>query len=154
MLLATVIAIALSCPTLPQSMLEIVVGNALHENPTLNERAVNHNSNGTDDFGLGQVNTINLDWTGLRGHEFEVCPNLTASAKVFLAKYNGNPPDQIKAVYAAAAMMQISQLHQKIPQPVLVQEKIPPEPAEPPPARPAQSGRDLLAVRQQGSRRQ
>lgn len=146
MTLEALIAIALACPTLPPAMLDIVIGNTLaNENASLNERAVNHNPNGTDDYGLGQVNTINLDWTGLRGHEFEPCANLTAAAKVFLVKYNGNPPDQIKKVYAARALAQIARLRT----PVSASEPNPATAAQKPPddrvARPTQSGREILA---------
>lgn len=143
MTLEAVLAIALACPSLPSAMLDIVIGNILaNENAPLNERAVNHNPNGTDDYGLGQVNTINLDWTGLRGHEFEPCPNLTAAAKVFLVKYNGNPPDQIKKVYAARAMMQIARLHTAVQATPAISS--PPPPDQFP--RPVRAGRDLLAI--------
>lgn len=144
MTLAALLAIALTCPTLPQFMVPIVVGNILaNENSELNERAVHHNANGTDDYGLGMVNTINLDWTGLRGHEFEPCANLSASAKVFLAKYNGNPPDSIKAVYAARAMMKIAEFHMPTEQ-----RQSTPDPTVDNPPRPVRSGRDILSTRQ------
>jgi soluble lytic murein transglycosylase-like protein len=108
MTLQALLAIALSCPTLAPSLAPIMAGIAAHENPKLDPRAVNHNANGTRDMGIAQVNEINFGWTGLKD-PFDPCQNLTAAAKVLFAKYNGNPPDTMKALYAAGVMARLAQ---------------------------------------------
>lgn len=145
MTLEALLAIALTCQTLPASMVDIVIGNALaNENGALNEHAVVHEPNGTHSYGIGMVNDVNLDWTGLRGREFDVCANLTAASKVFLVKYNGNPPDSIKSVYAARAMMKIAEFHMPTEQ-----SKSAPKPTKVGQlSRPVRSSRDLLSTRQ------
>ena len=51
--------------------------------------------------GLSQVNDVNLGWTGLSPQTaLDPCANFRAGAKVLFAKYNGNPPDAVKAAYA------------------------------------------------------
>lgn len=100
------LAIALACKTLPAALAPIMVGIASHESG-LNPFAVHHNPNGTTDYGLVQVNSIHLGWTGLTD-PFDPCANLTAGAKVLFAKYNGNPPDRGKAAYAAAVMARLA----------------------------------------------
>lgn len=102
-----VLAIALACKTLPPILAPIMVGIAQTESG-LDPRATHRNPNGTTDYGLAQVNTINLGWTGLTD-PFEPCANLTAGAKVLFAKYNGNPPDTGKARYADAVMTRLAQ---------------------------------------------
>lgn len=149
MTLTALIAAALACQTLPPSMLDIVIGNVLaNENAALNERAVVPEPNGTYSYGIAMINTVNLDWTGLRGHEFEPCASLTAGAKVFLARYPGNPPDRIKAVYAARAMIQIAKMHlnpstSPSPPPAAVTSGQ----VDNQPARPVRSALNLLATR-------
>jgi soluble lytic murein transglycosylase-like protein len=137
-----ILAIALTCKTLPVSLAPIMAGIAMQESGG-DPRIVNHNPNGTSDFGLAQVNTVNLGWTHLT-NPFDPCANLTAGAKVLFSRYNGNPPDSIKALYAAGIMTRLT--HMPIP-------PIPVESIPTPPipvgrhARPVMSGRDLLATR-------
>jgi hypothetical protein len=88
----------------PAYLSPLAVGIALHENPSLDPRAVNHNANGTIDAGLAQVNQVNWVWTGIAANPFDVCGNLNAGLRVFFARYNGNPPDEVKAAYSTRAM--------------------------------------------------
>lgn len=90
------------CPTLPMPEVlgPVMVAYAQHENHPLDPLAVNHNPNGTYDMGIAQVNSRNFGWTGLKDWR-DPCQNLTAAAKVWFARYNGNPPDELKALYAA-----------------------------------------------------
>jgi hypothetical protein len=62
------------------------------------------------DLGIGQINAPrNLGWTGLTVETaFNPCRNLAASAKVLFAKYNGSPPDSVKAIYAQRVTASIS----------------------------------------------
>lgn len=96
------------CPTLPMPDVlgPIMVAYALHENPSLNPLAVNHNANGTDDKGIAQINTRNFGWTSLKDWR-DPCQNLTAAAKVWFARYNGNPPDELKALYVAGVFAKL-----------------------------------------------
>jgi hypothetical protein len=83
----------------------------MHENPALDPAAMHHNPNGTTDVGLAQVNTVNFNWTGLTMQTaMEPCQNLRAGMMVFFAKYNGNPPDEIKRAYAEGAMKRIAEV--------------------------------------------
>ena len=55
------------------------------------------------DLGISQVNVRNFGWTGLTLQSaFDPCANLAAGVKVLFAKYNGSPPDTVKAAYAAS----------------------------------------------------
>lgn len=111
MTLEAVLAIALTCPTLPPSLAPIMAGIAMHESGG-DPNAVHYNPhNLTTDYGLAQVNTVNLGWTNLT-NPFDPCANLTAGAKVLFAKYNGNPPDSIKAIYAAGVMTRLAHAQQ------------------------------------------
>jgi hypothetical protein len=139
---AAVLALALTCPTLPVSLAPVMVGIAMHENPQLDPRAINHNKNGTDDLGLAQVNTINLGWTNLKD-PFDPCQNLTAASKVLFSKYNGNPPDGVKALYAAGVMARLARL----PEAPAPEAPAPEAISSQPPAiypRPAHGGRDIV----------
>lgn len=111
--LDAVLAIALTCQTLPTSLAPIMAGVAMHESGG-DPRAVHHNANGTDDLGLVQINTTNLGWTKLTD-PFDPCANLTAGAKVLFARYNGSPPDSVKAVYAAGVMSHLANSPRPIP---------------------------------------
>lgn len=88
----------------PAYLAPLAVGLALHENPKLDPRAINHNTNGTVDVGIAQINQVNWGWTGIAANPFDVCGNLNAGLKVYFAKYNGNPPDEVKAAYSTGAM--------------------------------------------------
>lgn len=144
MTLEAILAIALTCPTLPPSLAPIMAGIAMHESGG-DPNAVHHNTNNlTTDYGLAQVNTVNLGWTNLT-NPFDPCANLTAGAKVLFAKYNGNPPDSIKAIYAAGVMTRLA--HATAP-PSPQESMPPPLPTVDRSPRPVRSGRDLLATRQ------
>ncbi len=131
--LTAAMAIANAC--VGPSLAPIMVGIAQHESG-LDPAARHLNPNGTWDLGIAQVNTSNLRWTGLTVETaMDPCRNLAAGAKVLFAKYNGNPPDVVKATYAQRVIAAIGSL---------------PEPASPAPApdpfsRPTATGRDLLA---------
>lgn len=102
------LALALTCPTLPASLAPIMVGISEHESG-LNTTAINHNTNGSVDVGLAQVNSSNFGWLGLTMQTAtDPCLNLSAGARVLFAKYNGNPPDSVKAVYSAGIMARLS----------------------------------------------
>jgi hypothetical protein len=92
------LAIALKC--VPPAVAPVMVGIAQHESG-LDPAVVHHNANGTYDVGIAQVNTSNFGWTGLTWQTaLDPCANFRAGAKVLFAKYNGNPPDAVKAAYA------------------------------------------------------
>ncbi len=57
------LAIAMQCVT-PYSMATVAVGIAQHESG-LETQTVHRNTNGTVDYGLAGINTINLGWLGL-----------------------------------------------------------------------------------------
>lgn len=79
--------------------------------------AVGHSSL---DLGIGQINIRNLEWTGLTlASAFDPCKSFAASAAVLFAKYNGNPPDAVKASYSSAVLTKISAADQTQP-PVIV----------------------------------
>lgn len=104
------LAIALTCPTLPPSLGPIMVGISQHESG-LDTNAMHRNSNGTVDVGLAQVNSANFLWLGLTMQTaMDPCMNLAAGARVLFAKYNGNPPDSVKAVYSAGIMARLSRV--------------------------------------------
>ena len=103
---AAVMALALTC--LPPSLAPIAVGIAKHENPRLDTTALNHNVNGTVDYGLGQINTVNLGWLGLTPQTvLDPCLNLKAAIRVMFARYNGNPPPAVKASYSAGLLARV-----------------------------------------------
>lgn len=98
--MAAALSIANAC--LPPSVAPIMLGIAQHESgldPTL----VHKNANGTLDVGLAQINTSNFGWLGLTMETAkDPCRNLAAGARVLFARYNGSPPDAVRAAYAAA----------------------------------------------------
>jgi hypothetical protein len=80
----TALGLALKC--LPPALAPIAAGIALHENPKLDMQAVNHNANGTRDYGLAQINSANFGWLSVSMHTpvnertiFDPCINLQAS---------------------------------------------------------------------------
>ncbi|OSS42543.1 Hpa2 protein [Desulfurella amilsii] len=66
---------------------------AVHES-TLNPRAVNHNSDGSTDYGLMQINTTNFGGLGLNlGNVFDIPTNINAGARVLagcMSKFGNN----------------------------------------------------------------
>lgn len=104
---AAALAIALQC--VPPSMADLMVGIAQHESG-LNPNAIHHNPNDTTDAGLVQVNSSNWGWLGIHSLQdaLDPCTNLAAGVKVLLARYNGNPPDAGKMLYAASVLDALS----------------------------------------------
>lgn len=85
----------------------IMVGIAQHESG-LDPAKVHRNANGTFDVGIAQINTSNFGWLGLTWETaLDPCRNLAAGAAVLFARYNGSPPDPVKAAYASAVMARI-----------------------------------------------
>jgi hypothetical protein len=112
--LAPQIALGIALKCLPPALAPIAAGIALHENPKLDPKAIHHNVNGTRDYGLAQVNSANFAWlaASLRTPVNErtildPCLNLQAGMRVLFARYNGNPPDAMKAAYAADIVAKI-----------------------------------------------
>lgn len=141
-------AIALQC--LPASLAPIAAGIALHENPKLDRQAVNRNANGTSDYGLAQINSANFGWLSKSMQTpvnertiFDPCINLQAAMRVLFVRYNGNPPDVVKAAYAAGVMANIPAdtvgAASAAPAPAPVS-----APAAYPFSKPARTGRDLV----------
>lgn len=88
----------------PPSLANVAVGIALHESRLVTD-AVNHNPNGTYDYGLMQINSSNFSWLHLSSNTaLDPCANIAAGLKVFFVKYNGNPPPLVAERYAAAAI--------------------------------------------------
>jgi hypothetical protein len=105
---AAAIALALRC--VGPSLAPVMVGIAQHESG-LDPAAIHHNTNGTVDVGLAQVNSANFGWLGLTMQTaLDPCQNLAAGARVLLAKYNGNPPNVGKVAYASAVTARIRAL--------------------------------------------
>lgn len=105
------LAFVLAHKCVPPAIAPVMVGVALHENPTLDPAAINLNLNGTADVGIAQVNTSNFGWTGLtQKTALDPCANIHAAMMVFFAKYNGNPPDVIKVKYAHGAEKAVEQV--------------------------------------------
>jgi Transglycosylase SLT domain len=91
----------------PPSLAPIVIGLAQHESG-LDTTRVHHNPNGTDDYGLGQINSANFGWLGLTPQTvMEPCANVLAAAKVFIVRYNGNGTDAQKTIYANSVITKI-----------------------------------------------
>jgi len=100
-------ALALANACVGPTLAPVMVGIAQHESG-LDPAAINHNRNGSTDYGIAQVNSANFGWLGLNAQTaMDPCQNLRAGARVLLAKYNGNPPDADKITYAAAVMAAI-----------------------------------------------
>lgn len=135
------LAIALTCPTLPASLAPIMVGIAQHESG-LDTTIIHHNDNGTVDVGLAQVNSSNFGWLGMTMQTaMDPCKNLAAGARVLFARYNGNPPDSLKATYTAGIMANLAH-----GQPITAPTTPAPTAPEPPVVylRPAHAGRYLI----------
>jgi Transglycosylase SLT domain len=103
-------ALTLAANCVPHGLVPVMVGIAQHESG-LNTEARHLNPNGTWDYGLAQVNSSNLPWLGLTpATVMEPCHNLAAGARVLLAKYNGAPPDVVKAAYSNDVMAKVANL--------------------------------------------
>jgi hypothetical protein len=103
--LAAALSIANAC--VGPALAPVMVGIAQHES-NLNPIAQHLNLNGSWDIGIAQVNTSNFGWTGLTmATALDPCANFQAGAKVLFAKYNGSPPDGVKAAYAADVIAKI-----------------------------------------------
>jgi hypothetical protein len=107
---AAALSIALNCG-LPDTLARLAAGIMLRENPKLDPVAVNHNTNGTDDRGLAQVNTVNYGWLSLAMRRpidaqtiMDTCTNLEAGLRIEFVRYNGNPPPTVAADYSTRAM--------------------------------------------------
>jgi Transglycosylase SLT domain len=91
----------------PPPLAPIVLALAEHESG-LDTTRVHHNPNGTDDYGIAQINSSNFGWLGLTPQTaLEPCANVLAAAKVFIVRYNGNGTDQQKAIYANSVITKI-----------------------------------------------
>ena len=108
---ALALTIALQC--VGPSLAPVAVGIAKHESG-LNPLAINHNANGTTDYGIAQINGSNFSWLSVSLHTpvnartvMDPCLNLQAAMRVLFAKYQGNPPDLVKAAYAADVVAKI-----------------------------------------------
>jgi hypothetical protein len=118
----------------PPSLAPIMLAYAEHESG-LNADIVRHNKNGTDDYGLGQINSSNFGWLGLTPQTvMEPCANILAAAKVFIVRYNGNGTDQQKAIYANSV---ITKIWAEDTRHVASSEPAPPVQPPPPPCAPA-----------------
>jgi hypothetical protein len=116
---AAVLALANTC--VGPSLAPIMTGIAQHESG-LDPTIVHHNANGTVDVGLAQVNSANFGWLGLTMQTaLDPCSNLAAGARVLLVRYNGNPPDTVKAAYASAVTARIHHLDGAATSPVEVE---------------------------------
>lgn len=109
---ALALAIAVQC--VGPVLAPIAVGIGKHESGLV-ETATHHNTDNTTDHGLGMINQSNFPWLskllGTPVNETTVmdpCLNFRASIAVLFAKYNGNPPDLVKAAYAADVVAKIA----------------------------------------------
>ena len=94
----------------PPSLAPVMVGIAQHESG-LDPVAIHRNANGTLDVGIAQINSSNFGWLGLTLETaLDPCRNIAAGARVLFAKYNGTPPDTIKAAYANGVLTSINSL--------------------------------------------
>lgn len=85
----------------PRDLVPVMTAIAMHESGGDTE-AVHRNPNGTVDIGIAQVNSSNFGWLGLTMQSaMDPCTNVRAGARVLLARYNGTPPDTVKAAYSA-----------------------------------------------------
>jgi Transglycosylase SLT domain len=116
------------------SVAPVIVGVAQHESG-LQETAIHDNASGKSyfpdtkeqaatiarsliaighsslDLGISQVNMANFGWTGLTiERAFDACRSFAAGAAVLFAKYNGSPPDAVKAAYASDVTRRIAAL--------------------------------------------
>jgi soluble lytic murein transglycosylase-like protein len=134
---AAAMALALQC--VPPSVAPVMVAIAEHESG-LNPVAIHRNANGTVDIGLAQVSSSNFAWLGLTLQAaLDPCRNLAAGARVLLAKYNGNPPDSLKATYTSGIMANLAHGQvAAVPSTPLAL------PRSNPFSKPARTGRDLV----------
>jgi hypothetical protein len=108
MTVSAVLALIAKHACVTASLAPIMVGIAAHESG-LDPMAIHRNANGTLDVGIAQINTSNFGWLHLTMETaLDPCQNLAAGARVLFAKYNGNPPDVVKAAYAAGVTHQIA----------------------------------------------
>jgi hypothetical protein len=106
---AAVFALAVQC--VGPKLAPIMTGIVQHENPKLDPVLVSHNTNGTDDVGLAQINTSNFGWLKLdMGKARDPCRSIIAGAEVLLARYNGSPPGDVRAAYSSDVMKKIEAL--------------------------------------------
>lgn len=132
---AAVLAMIAAKGCVPPALAPIMVGIAKHESG-LDPQAVHRNANGSIDVGLAQVNSSNFAWLGLTAETaFDPCRNLAAGARVLFAKYNGSPPDAVKAAYSADVMRQVDAVGPAVRTT---------EPAPNPFQRPTRTGRSLM----------
>lgn len=170
---AAALAIASTCVS--PSLAPIIVGISLHEsgrNGLLEPYAIHDNQSGRSyypdtaqqavviarsliaighgslDVGIAQVTTANFGWLGLTIETaLDPCRSFAASSAVLFAKYNGNPPGSVKALYAAGVTAKIRSIDAGPP--LLVQQSVdvttPRDgPSNNPFAQPARTGRDLV----------
>lgn len=104
-------------------MVPIVVGMVEWENHARDTTAIRMNANGTRDYGLGQINSSNFPMLSrLFGHEvttkniLDECLNLKAAQAILFVRYNGNPPPEVAAAYAAGAEASIARVSLGFPQ--------------------------------------
>lgn len=110
---ATLLAFIAAHNCVSPQLAPVMVGVCSYESG-LNSAKVHANPNGTRDYGLCQVNDVNLRWTGLTDRTaLDPCLNIAAGAKVLLAKYNGNPPDLGKIKYADGVTARIRGIDKK-----------------------------------------
>jgi hypothetical protein len=112
--LASQVALGVALKCLPPALAPIAVGITRGENPKLDLQAVNHNANGISDYGLAQFNFANFAWLSRSMRTpvnertiLDLYINLQSSVQVLFAKYNSNPPDVLRAAYAAGVIATI-----------------------------------------------
>jgi hypothetical protein len=112
---AALLALAMQCVS-PQAA-PLVVALVEHENrcDCGNTEAHGVNPNGTEDWGLGQINSANFGMLSrLFGREInkttilDPCTNLAASEAVLLARYNGSQFIPLGASYAAGVIAKLN----------------------------------------------
>lgn len=146
-LAAAALSIAVGCG-FTDTLARHAAAITMRENPKLDPKAINRNTNGTDDRGLTQINTVNYDWLSLAMHKpinaqtiLDPCTNLEAGLRVEFVKYNGNPPPLLAAAYSTRALDSARAVDS-------VAEPVTPPPALPPPCAPAWDAWALAACSQ------
>ena len=130
---AALLSLAAGCLSSPAAT-PLVVAIVEHESGG-DTQAVNHNKNGTDDVGLGQINTSNLPMlSALFGRpvtsellKADPCLNLRAAEAILLVRYNGRPPVSVGVKYVQSVTSRIHSADDAPRQPEPVSE--PPKPA-------------------------
>lgn len=122
---AALMTLILAHGCVPPALAPIAVGIAMHESGG-NTLAMHRNTNGTIDYGLAQINSVNFAWLATSMHTpinpqsiLEPCTNLQAALRVLFVRYNGNPPDDIKVTYAAAALSKFDGVEVSAPKPIV-----------------------------------